>query len=161
MAKGIKWLVFAGLVLVAYASAWLKAYQLSESYYQFAQQQFQMGNYTTSLKGMNKLELRKGDTYLGGYQQVIETWEGTLIGPKPDFYYRSQMMPAKVMANLNAKELEEFIQIYVELDTRYVPEVADQVRLLASQNGQNDLFKEMTEFLVEAFPYYQRQDNLE
>tara|TARA_Y100001960_G_scaffold84186_1_gene89960 strand:- start:2518 stop:3003 length:486 start_codon:yes stop_codon:yes gene_type:complete len=157
----IKWGVLAALVLVAYSAAWLKAYNLSQQYYDFATEQQQQGNAIIALKGMNKLELRRGDEYLGGYQQVIETWEGAVLGPKPDSYYQALDKPNEIINQLSAKQLEEFIQIYVELDSRYVPEVADQLQQVANDSGNALLATEMKEFLIEAFPYYNAQNNME
>ncbi|ROV59230.1 hypothetical protein EGH82_14730 [Vibrio ponticus] len=158
----IKWGALAALVLVAYSAAWLKTYNLSQQYFEFAtEQQQQQGNVIIALKGMNKLELRRGDEYLGGYQQVIETWEGAVLGPKPNYYYQALVKPNEIINQLSAKQLEEFIQIYVELDSRYVPEVADQLQQVASDSGNVQLASEMREFLAEAFPYYKAQSNTE
>ncbi|WP_162048467.1 hypothetical protein [Vibrio taketomensis] len=157
----IKWGALAALVLVAYSAAWLKTYNLSQQYFEFATEQQQQGNVIIALKGMNKLELRRGDEYLGGYQQVIETWEGAVLGPKPNYYYQALVKPNEIINQLSAKQLEEFIQIYVELDSRYVPEVADQLQQVASDSGNVQLASEMREFLTEAFPYYNAQSNME
>lgn len=157
----IKWGALAALVLVAYSAAWLKTYNLSQQYFEFATEQQQQGNVIIALKGMNKLELRRGDEYLGGYQQVIETWEGAVLGPKPNYYYQALVKPNEIINQLSAKQLEEFIQIYVELDSRYVPEVADQLQQVASDSGNVQLASEMREFLAEAFPYYNAQSNME
>ncbi|OLQ94613.1 hypothetical protein BIY21_08420 [Vibrio ponticus] len=157
----IKWGALAALVLVAYSAAWLKTYNLSQQYFEFATEQQQQGNVIIALKGMNKLELRRGDEYLGGYQQVIETWEGAVLGPKPNYYYQALVKPNEIINQLSAKQLEEFIQIYVELDSRYVPEVADQLQQVASDSGNVQLASEMREFLAEAFPYYKAQSNME
>lgn len=156
----IKWGALAALVLVAYSAAWLKTYNLSQQYFEFATEQ-QQGNVIIALKGMNKLELRRGDEYLGGYQQVIETWEGAVLGPKPNYYYQALVKPNEIINQLSANQLEEFIQIYVELDSRYVPEVADQLQQVASDSGNVQLASEMREFLAEAFPYYNAQSNME
>lgn len=150
-----KWAILMLLIASAYGTAWFKAYQLSYQYFQYANAQLAQGHLISALKGMNKLELRQGETYFGGYQQVIETWEDTLIGPKPWFYSLALHQPRNIISQLNAEQLEVFIQVYVELDVRYVPEVAEQLQLVARQSGDTSLAREMVEFLSEAFPYYQ------
>lgn len=62
---GYKLLALASVILIAYGSAWLKAYSLSENYFAYAEQQYEQGKLVTALKGMNKLELRIEDEYLG------------------------------------------------------------------------------------------------
>ncbi|WP_017077894.1 hypothetical protein [Vibrio splendidus] len=51
-----------------------------------------------------------------------------------------------------------FIEIYVQLDSRYVPSAADQLRYLAKQSGEDELYQKMTEFLAEAFPRYKMKE---
>lgn len=161
MSKGIKLGLFALLVAIAYGTAWLKAYQLSEQYSIYAHQQLNSDDLVIALKGMNKLELRQGDQYLGGFQQVLETWESAMLGPKPAFYEDALAMPERIMSQLDQQQLVDFIETYVELDSRYVPEAADQLHVVALQNGKKELANEMQEFLREAFPYYQTKSNLE
>ncbi|CAH0525324.1 hypothetical protein [Vibrio hippocampi] len=154
MSSGIKLGLFALLVAIAYGSAWLKTYQLSEQYNTYAHQQLEERDLVIALKGMNKLELRQGDLYFGGFQQVLETWENSVLGPKPSFYDDAKVMPEKILAKLNQQQLEMFIETYVELDARYVPEAAERLRVLALQNGDTEMADEMSEFLIEAFPNY-------
>jgi len=158
MTRGIKWMAFVGMVLAAYGVAWLKAYNLSADYFDYANQQYKQGHRVEALKGMNKLELRREETYLGGYQQVIETWEGAMLGPKPPFYAIAKARAEEILPQLTTAELLAFIEIYVELDMRYVPEAALQLRQLAGSRGDQATFDEMDEFLQEAFPtFYQQQ----
>ncbi|MDF2152788.1 hypothetical protein [Vibrio sp. CAU 1672] len=152
----VKFLAIMSVLLIAYGSAWLKAYSLSEKYFNYAEQQYSKGNFITALKGMNKLELRIEDEYLGGYQQVIDTWQTAILGPKPDAYYQALEKPRSIIEQLDQGELLEFIGIYVQLDARYVPNAADQLRYLAKQSGDQALYDEMTEFLTEAFPRFQQ-----
>ncbi|PMO33075.1 hypothetical protein [Vibrio breoganii] len=161
MSNGIKLGLFALLVAIAYGTAWLKTYQLSERYNEYAHQQIEEQNLLIALKGMNKLELRQDDVYLGGFQQVLETWKNSVLGPKPSFYDDAKAMPEKILAQLNQQQLEMFIETYVELDARYVPEAAEQLRILALQNGDSELATEMSEFLLEAFPNYKPKSTLE
>lgn len=151
-------LALASVIFIAYGSAWLRAYSLSENYFAYAEQQYKKGDLVTALKGMNKLELRIEDEYLGGYQQVIETWRSATLGPKPDVYYQSLEKPALIIEQLNEEQLMAFIEIYVQLDSRYVPSAADQLRYLAKQSGEDALYQEMTEFLAEAFPRYKMKE---
>lgn len=151
-------LALASVIFIAYGSAWLRAYSLSENYFAYAEQQYKKGELVTALKGMNKLELRIEDEYLGGYQQVIETWRSATLGPKPDVYYQSLEKPALIIEQLNEEQLMAFIEIYVQLDSRYVPSAADQLRYLAKQSGEDELYQEMTEFLAEAFPRYKMKE---
>lgn len=107
---------------------------------------------------MNKLELRRDDVYLGGYQQVIETWEEAVIGFKPDFYYEARNRVGVMLGKLNEEELMSFIEIYVELDMRYVPEAAAILLSRATLNGDIEVATEMDEFLQEAFPRFYREN---
>ncbi|MEZ8307903.1 hypothetical protein AB6D20_012855 [Vibrio splendidus] len=158
VSTGYKLLALASVIFIAYGSAWLRAYSLSENYFEYAEQQYKKGDLVTALKGMNKLELRIEDEYLGGYQQVIETWRSATLGPKPDAYYQSLEKPALIIEQLNEEQLMAFIEIYVQLDSRYVPSAADQLRYLAKQSGEDELYQEMTEFLAEAFPRYKMKE---
>ncbi|CAH6945083.1 conserved hypothetical protein [Vibrio chagasii] len=161
MGNGMKLGLFALLVAIAYGSAWLQTYQLSEQYNNYAQQQLEEKDLIIALKGMNKLELRQGDEYLGGFQQVLETWEKALLGPSPSFYDEAKAMPEKIIAQLDQHQLEMFIETYVELDARYVPEAAERLRVVALDNGDIVTADEMSEFLLEAFPNYQPKSALE
>lgn len=161
MSNGMKLALFALLVATAYGTAWFKAYQLSKQYSIYAHQQLNEHNLLIALKGMNKLELRQGDHYLGGFQQVLETWESSMLGPKPSFYEEAVIMPQKIITQLNQQQLEAFIETYVELDVRYVPEAVEQLRLVALENGNTVLADEMNEFLLEAFPNYQPKPDME
>ena len=81
-----KKLTLIGLfLLVTYCAAWVQAYQMSSAYFEHARQMREQGELVEALKGMNKLELRIDDEYFGGYQQVIETWESSLLRPSPRF----------------------------------------------------------------------------
>ncbi|MGF1758219.1 hypothetical protein L4D76_09790 [Photobacterium sagamiensis] len=144
-------------VLFTYCSAWVKVYFQSSDYYEYAQQQKDSGNLTYALKGMNKLELRIEDKYSGGYQQVIETWESSLVGLKPDFYEKALEESKLVIPLLTEEQLLSFIEIYVQLDTRYVPDAALELLNRSKMNGNTKLAQEMDEFLKEAFPDYQYQ----
>ncbi|CAH8242423.1 hypothetical protein [Vibrio aestuarianus] len=158
MSTPVKLLAFAGVIVIAYSSAWMKAHTLSEKYYAYAEEQYSQGHFISALKGMNKLELRIEDDYLGGYQQVLDTWRHSTLGPRPQAYYQSLEKPKQIIEQLSQEQLIEFIEIYVQLDSRYVPTAADQVRFLAKQSGDIDLYLEMTEFLKEAFPRYKQRE---
>ncbi|MDF2153094.1 hypothetical protein [Vibrio sp. CAU 1672] len=149
---------FVLVVLIAYVSAWMRAYSLSDGYFTYAEQQYSTGNLVLALKGMNKQSLRKGDDYFGGYQQVIEAWHSSTLGPRPEAYYHSLEKPKQIIEQLSVEELLEFIDVYVQLDSRYVPVAADQVRVLAKQAGDAGLYNDMTAFLTEAFPRYKQQE---
>ncbi|SON53229.1 hypothetical protein [Vibrio tapetis] len=157
MSGRIKWLVFLLVIATAYGVAWHKAYVLSSDYYDFAQEQFQQGNYITAIKGKNKLEMRRSDTYLGGYQQVVETWEHMVLGLRPDFYYLAKQKVDESLSKLSSDELLLLIETYVELDLRYVPEAALRLKNLASAQGNQLLYSEMDEFLIEAFPEFSQE----
>ncbi len=154
----VKLSVLVGLVTVAFFYAWLKTYNMSSDYFEFAEAQAEAENYTIALKGMNKLELRRDDVYLGGYQQVIETWEEAVLGYKPDFYYQAKGRVGEMLGKLNEEELMSFIEIYVELDMRYVPEAASILLSRATLNGDIEVANEMDEFLQEAFPHFYREN---
>ncbi|WP_394239653.1 hypothetical protein [Vibrio astriarenae] len=141
-----------GFIVVAFTIAWIKSHNMSKDYFEHAQQMRAEGNYVIALKGMNKLELRRNDVYLGGYQQVIETWENTLFGPTPDFYAVAQKQASDILSHLTDEELLTFIEIYVELDMRYVPEAALVLLERAHKQSNTELALEMEEFLEEAFP---------
>lgn len=158
MTGAIKWMAFVAMVLAAYGVAWLKAYNLSSDYFDYANQQYEQGYRVEALKGMNKLELRREERYLGGYQQVVETWEGAMLGPKPAFYEQAQARVDAILPTLTTAELLAFIETYVELDMRYVPEAADQLRHMAGSQGNQVLFEEMDDFLQEAFPTYYQEE---
>ncbi|GAM56606.1 putative exported protein precursor [Vibrio ishigakensis] len=158
MKSVIKLSVLFSLVGFAFFYAWLKTYNMSSDYFEFAEAQAKTENYTTALKGMNKLELRRDDVYLGGYQQVIETWEEAVIGFKPDFYYEARNRVGVMLGKLNEEELMSFIEIYVELDMRYVPEAAAILLSRATLNGDIEVATEMDEFLQEAFPRFYREN---
>ena len=157
MARWIKYIVFAAMVGSAYGVAWLKAYQLSADYFDYAEQQYSQGHKIEALKGMNKLELRREQVYRGGYQQVVEAWEGAMLGPKPAFYDKAKAQTALILTELSTNELLAYIEMYVELDMRYVPEAALQLRGLAAEQENRALYQEMDEFLREAFPVYYEQ----
>jgi len=142
------------VVLLAYSSAWMKAYFLSKSYFEYAQQQQESGNLTLALKGMNKLELRIEDEYLGGYQQIIETWESSVFGIKPDFYYTSLNKPKEILTGLTQDELFSMIDVYIQLDSRYVPDAAYELMYRAGVDHNDVLEGDMHDFLTEAFPNY-------
>ena len=150
MAKKLSFLV--AFLAFTYVMAWVKAYNQSSEYFEYARQQRDNGNLTYALKGMNKLELRIEEKYLGGYQQVIETWESSIIGPRPDFYDQAVKEADEIIPQLSEQELESFIEIYVQLDTRYVPEAAKELLKKSEHAGNINMAKEMYEFLHEAFP---------
>ena len=154
----IKLLILVFIVMIAYGSAWMKEYSLSQKYFGYAEQQYSSGHLIRSLKGMNKLELRIEDEYFGGYQQVIDIWKNSTFGPKPDVYYESLEKPQRIIESLSKQQLMEFIVTYVQLDSHYVTMAADQLRFLAKQSGDTALYTEMTEFLTEAFPHYQQRE---
>ncbi|KEI71494.1 hypothetical protein [Endozoicomonas elysicola] len=154
MSLGKKLSLIGLFLLLAYCAAWITAYRQSSAYFEYAQEQMQQGEWVTALKGMNKLELRLEDPYLGGYQQVIETWESSLLGPRPGFYQQAITAASEVLPKLSDAELLKFIDIYVQLDLRYVPEAAVELQERARQNGDEQLATEMTEFLTEAFPEF-------
>ncbi|KIF44579.1 hypothetical protein M445_25645 [Vibrio owensii 47666-1] len=154
----MKFLALVSVILIAYGSAWMKAYSLSEKYFAYAEEEYSKGNLITALKGMNKLELRIEDEYFGGYQQVLDTWRSSTLGPRPDAYYQSLEKPKQIIEQLSKQQLMEFIEIYVQLDSRYVPTAVDQLRFLAKQSGDIALYEEMTEFLSEAFPRYKQRE---
>ncbi|MGF1792231.1 hypothetical protein L4D21_16640 [Photobacterium profundum] len=142
------------VILVAYWAAWGKAYFLSKSYFDYAVEQEAAQNYVIALKGMNKLEIRIDEEYLGGYQQVIESWEHALFGIRPAFYEEALVAPQRVIPLLNNDDLQVFIDIYVQLDSKYVPEVALMQLKRAQQAGNEELAAEMKEFLSQAFPEF-------
>ena len=140
-----------------YGMAWLKVYNQSSDYFEYARQQRDNGNLVFALKGMNKLELRIEDKYLGGYQQVIETWESSMLGPRPDFYELAVKEANEIIPLLNEEQLQSFIEIYVQLDTRYVPDAALELLQKSKVSGNTQLTNEMDEFLTEAFPDFEYQ----
>ena len=149
--------VLFSFLLFTYFMAWMKVYNQSSEYFDYARQQQETGNLTVALKGMNKLELRIEDQYLGGYQQVIETWESSLLGPRPDFYFQAVEEAQKIIPQLNEQQLLSFIEIYVQLDTRYVPDAALELLNKSKLSGNTALEQEMDEFLKEAFPDFAYQ----
>ena len=150
-----KKLALIGLFLAgAYSTAWIQAYQMSSDYFKHAQEVREKGELVTALKGMNKLELRIDDEYLGGYQQVIETWESSILGIRPGFYREAVAASQDILPHLSDDTLLEFIEIYIQLDMRYVPEAARELLKRATVRGDETLAQEMTEFLLEAFPEY-------
>lgn len=149
-----KIVLLLSVVVVAYWAAWGKAYFLSKSYFDYATEQEAAQNYIIALKGMNKLELRIDEEYLGGYQQVIETWENALFGIRPSFYDEALVAPARLIPQFADEDLQAFIDIYVQLDTKYVPEVAYMQLQRARLAGDEELSAEMEEFLIQAFPYF-------
>lgn len=150
-----KGLLLLSVVFVAYWAAWGKAYFLSKSYFDYAQEQEAAGDYIHALKGMSKLELRIDETYLGGYQQVIETWDNAMFGFRPEFYRESLQAPARLIPQFADEDIQDFIDIYVQLDSRYVPEVAYMNLQRARAAGDQELVAEMEEFLTQAFPDFQ------
>ncbi|WP_087019623.1 hypothetical protein [Thaumasiovibrio subtropicus] len=140
------------VVVIAYWSAWGKTYFLTKSYFDYAVAQEAQGAYVEALKGMNKLELRIEEPYLGGYQQVIEAWDNTAFGVRPRFYYEAMDAPERLLPQLDADTLYEFIDVYVQLDVRYVPEVAHLLMNKAAEQGDTAVEEEMRDFLVHAFP---------
>ncbi|MGX9522573.1 hypothetical protein ACWX0P_27810 [Vibrio mediterranei] len=158
MTGRIKWLVFVLIVALAYGVAWLKTYNLSSNYFTYAEQQYQQSHYIEALKGKNKLEMRRDDMYLGGYQQVVEAWEGTMFGPKPSFYYQAKLRVEQSLTQLGSDGLLQLIETYVELDSRYIPEAAERLKNKAYAEGDLTLYKEMGEFLHEAFPDFKREE---
>lgn len=149
-----KIVLLLSVVLVAYWAAWGKAYFLSKSYFDYAVEQEAAGNYVIALKGMNKLELRIDEQYLGGYQQVIESWEHALFGIRPAFYEEALVAPGRLIPQFADEDLQSFIDIYVQLDSKYVPEVAFAQLQRARQTGDDELAAEMEDFLTQAFPYF-------
>ena len=150
-----KKLALIGLfLLVTYCAAWVQAYQMSSAYFEHAQQMREQGELVEALKGMNKLELRIDDEYLGGYQQVIETWESSILGLRPAFYQKAIDASQDILPHLSDETLLDFIEIYIQLDLRYVPEAARELLRRARAKNDTDLLLEMTEFLQEAFPDY-------
>lgn len=149
-----KIVLLLSVVLVAYWAAWGKAYFLSKSYFDYAADQEAAGNYVIALKGMNKLELRIDEEYLGGYQQVIEAWENALFGIRPAFYEEALVSPARLIPQFADADLQAFIDIYVQLDSKYVPEVAYMQLQRARLVGNDELAAEMEDFLTQAFPYF-------
>lgn len=149
--------VIALFIVTAYSSAWLDAYRQSSAYFQYAQEQQADGEWVTVLKGMNKLELRLEDPYLGGYQQVIETWESSILGPQPDFYRQALASAENILPKLTDQQLLDFIEIYIQLDIRYVPEAAAELLKRAKRSNNQLLVAEMSEFLQEAFPEFSQK----
>ncbi|MGF1735948.1 hypothetical protein [Photobacterium satsumensis] len=147
-----KIVLLLSVVLIAYWAAWGKAYFLSKSYFDYAVEQEAAENYVIALKGMNKLELRIDEEYLGGYQQVIEAWEHALFGIRPSFYEEALIAPARLIPQIADEDLQAFIDIYVQLDSKYVPEVAYMQLQRARLAGNEELAAEMDEFLTQAFP---------
>lgn len=146
--------LIAVFLLAAYGSAWVNAYRQSSAYFQFAQEQQAKGQLVTALKGMNKLELRLEDTYLGGYQQVIETWESSILGPRPSFYQEAVAAAEGILPELTDQQILDFIDVYVQLNLRYVPEAAVELLKRAKNSKNITLADEMSEFLEEAFPEF-------
>ncbi|MDR9826994.1 hypothetical protein RCJ22_15395 [Vibrio sp. FNV 38] len=144
--------VLVCFVATAFTMAWFKSYNMSLDYFNHAESMRNNGDYVTALKGMNKLELRRTDAYLGGYQQVIETWEETRYAPRPDFFFEAKERVNNIFVHLSTEELLNFIEIYVELDMRYVPAAALVLLERAKFERNNPLALEMEEFLWEAFP---------
>ncbi|MET4693646.1 hypothetical protein [Endozoicomonas lisbonensis] len=150
-----KKLALIGLfLLITYCAAWVKAYQMSSAYVEHALQMHEQGELVEALKGMNKLELRIEDKYLGGYQQVIEAWESSILGLRPAFYQKAIDASQDILPHLSDEALLDFIEIYIQLDLRYVPEAARELLKRARVKGDKALTLEMTEFLQEAFPEY-------
>ncbi|GEA51850.1 hypothetical protein VIN01S_26540 [Vibrio inusitatus NBRC 102082] len=146
--------LFVSFILIAYFFAWGKVYFLSKSYFEFAQQQEQSGNYVVALKGTNKLEVRIDEVYLGGYQQVIEAWDNVTFGITPSFYDEALKAPERLILKLSDEELYQFVDLYVQLDSKYVPEVAELLLKRATDSNDELLASEMREFLIQAFPDY-------
>ena len=145
-------------VLTTYCTAWIHAYQQSSAYFEFAEAMQEQGELIIALKGMNKLEMRIEDTYRGGYQQVIETWENSLLGLRPAFYKKAQVAALDILPHVSEEELLSFIDIYIQLDMRYVPEAARELLHRSLKQNNAELQQEMEEFLVEAFPEYEFED---
>lgn len=150
----------AGITVVigiCFGVAMLQIYNQSKDYFDYAESQFAQGNYTEALKGMNKLEMRREEVYLGGYQQVLESWESALGGIKPKFYETAKTRIDDILLAMDSEELLHFIEVYVELDIRYVPEAT--LRFIELSDDQ-ELVAEMEEFLNEAFPLFNKEEGM-
>ncbi len=152
-----KLIILVTVISVCFCMAMLKIYNQSKSYFEYAESQYKQKHYIEALKGMNKLEMRREEQYLGGYQQVLESWENAIGGFKPDFYQTAQKRIDETLVAMNSDELLKFIEIYVELDIRYVPEATS---LLINLSDDEELVLEMDAFLKEAFPLYVHDENI-
>ena len=59
-----------------------------------------------------------------------------------------------ILPHLSNETLLDFIEIYIQLDLRYVPEAVKELLRRARVKNDTDLALEMTEFMQEAFPDY-------
>ncbi|KEQ14990.1 hypothetical protein GZ77_12205 [Endozoicomonas montiporae] len=152
MTTGKKLGLVALLVITTFCTAWIHAYRQSSTYFEFARAMHKQGELVIALKGMNKLEMRIDDEYFGGYQQVIETWESSVFGIRPAFYEQARVAALDILPNVSNGELLEFIDLYIQLDQRYVPEAAHELLKRSLQQGDEEQAAEMEEFMAEAFP---------
>ncbi|MET4696805.1 hypothetical protein [Endozoicomonas lisbonensis] len=154
MTTGKKLGLVALLVITTFCTAWIHAYRQSSAYFEFARAIHKEGDLVIALKGMNKLEMRIDDEYFGGYQQVIETWESSVFGIRPAFYEQAIAATGELLPQVSDEELLAFIDLYIQLDQRYVPEAARELLSRSQLQGNLELAEEMEEFLAEAFPEY-------
>ena len=150
-------IILIALIFIAYFTGWYSVYQKSKLYYDFAEKQYEQGNYILALKGINKIELYPEDDYFGGYQKVIEAWQNGFFVFYPHFYDKALERSQSILQKSSNNELKDFIYTYIEIDIRYIPEAATCLLSRYKNDNNKDGEHEMTLFLNEAFPTYQWQ----
>lgn len=148
-----KLIILTLFVAVTYISAYAKVYQQTANYFHHAQAQEHDGNYIEALKGLDKIDLRIDEDYIGGYQQVIEAWEQSGMKPKPSFYYESQPKPKDIIGKMTNEQLDSFIDVYLELDNKYVLEAAQLRYNRAIAKADTSVAESTAELLTAAFDY--------
>ncbi|MFA0441964.1 hypothetical protein AB4560_18810 [Vibrio sp. 10N.222.51.C12] len=140
-------------ISIAYMLSYAKVYLQSESYYDFALESEHSNNLIEALKGVDKLELRQGESYYGGYQQVIESWENSSFAPKPSIYYRALEKPSIILNEMSDDVLKSFVELYIELDNKYVMDAVLIMHARASAQNDMDEVERTAQLLNEAFNY--------
>jgi len=141
------------LIIGVYGYAWFEGYKNSQRFYQQANENYEKGEYNLALKGGEFFDSSTNKYgFIGGYEQVVNTWDNKWAKPKPSFYYDSMDKADDIIYNkLTADEGMAIFQKHFNISNKYLPEILLQTGKLYKENGYNEEAKLVFELVIDAF----------
>jgi len=154
--KKYKSIIITGIVIlivaVIYLQVWLQSYNQANMYYQQALKKYSAGDYISALKG-EMVTTAKGNSFSGGFQQVLETWQSPYAIPKPGIV---KVASAQISDIINHKlTLDAGMQAfktYYGLDNRFLGQIVVRMGDMYAAKGDDSNAKEMYNTAMQAFP---------
>lgn len=156
MKKNIRNSVLVILVLIlCYTIIWLQSYSRAKEYYIMAMDNYNNGDYMVALKGeKTQKEDGSGYTYIGGFQQALEVFEGDYAYPKPSITHKANEMSIQIIVSMDMEESNRTFKTYFGIDNRFLPEIMLHIGDLHLQGGSEKKAKKAYEMVMEAFERY-------